>query len=91
MRIQTMGVVLVGILLAVLLIQNTGGDHLNFLWMTIHLSKLIMLFVVAGIGFLFGYLAGRPKNVKRLGGDFVDPDLGRASDTLSDEDRDYIN
>jgi uncharacterized integral membrane protein len=84
MRIKTIITLLVIILLVVLLLQNTGRDHLDFLWATFYMSKLILLTLVAGIGFVLGWLVGRPKRVRRLSGDFTDPD------TLSDEDREYI-
>jgi len=51
-----------------------------------------MLMVVSIIAFILGVLVGRPKRVRRLGGDYMVEDPGqKESGTLSDEDREYIN
>jgi len=92
MRIKTIVIIVITILLTIVLMQNTGRVNFDFLWATFWMSKLVMLFFVAAISFVLGVLVGRPKKVKRLGGDYVDPyaDKGN-SNTLSDEDKDYIN
>ena len=92
MRIKTIVIILITVLLTVLLMQNTGRDHLDFLWGTFYMSKLILLLVVAVTAFVLGYLVGRPKKIPRLGGDYTetDPDKNKTN-TLSDEDKDYIN
>ena len=87
MRLKTIAVIIITILLTVVLMQNTGRDHLDFLWATFSMSKLLLLFVVALVGFTLGYLVGRPKTVKRLGGE---DEAKSDSNTLSQEDRDFI-
>lgn len=92
MRIKTIIIVVITILLTVVLMQNTGAVYFQFLWATFRMSKLMMLFLVAAISFVLGVLVGRPKRVKRLGGEFDDTNSGkRDSNTLSDEDKDYIS
>jgi|GEM_PF-4591943 len=54
MRLKTIIIVVITILLTVVLMQNTDRDHLNFLWATIPMSKLLMLFVVALVAFVLG-------------------------------------
>ena len=92
MRIKTIVVILIAVLLTVILMQNTESVKFNLLWATFWMSKLVMLFFVALIAFVLGVLVGRPKKVKQLGGEFgaADSDKGRPN-TLSDEDKEYIN
>jgi len=91
MRLKTIFIIIITILLTVVLMQNTDRDHLNFLWATFPVSKLLLLFIVALVGFILGYLAGKPKNVKRLGGEYNgDGDDKESPGTLSKEDRDFI-
>lgn len=91
MRLKTIAIVVITILLTVVLMQNTGRDHLDFLWATFSMSKLLMLLVVALVAFVLGYLVGKPKIVKRLGGDFNEEGNDKIHPgTLSQEDRDFI-
>jgi len=92
MRIKTIIIILVTVLLTVVLMQNTDTVNFSLLWASFRMSKLVMMAVVAIIGFILGYLVGRPNRVKRLGTDFTNKDIDRTNSyTLSDEDRDYIN
>jgi uncharacterized integral membrane protein len=92
MRIKTIIIIVITILLTIALMQNTGAVYFDFLWATFRMSKLVVLLFVAVISFVLGVLVGRPKKVKRLGGDFTDPDLNEGnSNTLSDDDKEYIN
>jgi len=92
MRIKTMIIILVAVLLTVTLMQNTGTVSFKFLWATFWISKLVMLIIIGAIFFILGILVGRPKRVKRLGGDSTGTDWDKNQpNTLSDEDREYIN
>lgn len=92
MRIKTIIIVLVTILLTVVLMQNRGVVRFTFLFSDFYVSKLFMLALMAGTGFVLGYLVGRPKKIRRLGGDFNEGDPERREhDTLSSEDKEYIN
>ena len=92
MRIKTIIIVLITVILTAVLMQNTDNVNFNFLWATFRVSKLIVLALVALIAFILGVLVGRPKRVKRLGGDFDNDDIHKGRpNTLSDEDKDYIN
>lgn len=91
MRLKTIAIVVITILLTVVLMQNTGRDHLDFLWATFSISKLLMLLVVALVAFVLGYLVGRPKIIKRLGGEYDGESENKGNaNTLSQEDRDFI-
>ena len=80
------------ILLTVVIMQNTEPVYFSFLFVTFHVSKLVMLLVVAIVGFIIGVLVGRPGRPKYIPGQTDEPvDQKKASGTLSDEDRDYIS
>ena len=92
MRIKTIIIILITVLLTVILMQNSGAVYFKFLWATFLMSKLLMLFFVGAISFVLGVLVGRPKRVKKLGGDYTDNNFDQGtSNTLSDDDKDYIN
>jgi len=56
------------------------------------MSKLVMLAIIAAIAFILGVLVGRPKRVKRLGGDTTASGTNEdETNTLSDEDKEYLN
>jgi uncharacterized integral membrane protein len=92
MRIKTIIIILITAVLTIALVQNTGPVYFSFLWATFRLSKLVMLLITAAIAFILGVLTGRPTRVKKLGDDLYDhhPE-NENSNTLSDEDRDYIS
>jgi uncharacterized integral membrane protein len=92
MRIKTMIIILITVLLTVVLTENTGRVNFEILWATIPMSKLVMLACVAVAGFILGVLVGRPRRVKRLGGDSSDANLEKGKPgTLSDNDKEYIS
>lgn len=92
MRIKTIIIIVITILLTIVLMQNTGRVNFEFLWATFWMSKLVVLFFVAAISFVLGFLVGRPKQIKKLGGDYTDTSSEKNnSSTLSDEDKEYIN
>lgn len=92
MRIQTIVIILITFLLTIILMQNTGTVRFTILFVDMYVSKLVMLFLVSLIAFILGVLVGRPKTVTRLGGDFPGSEVeDKPSDTLSDEDKDYIS
>lgn len=92
MRIKTIVVILITILLTVVIMQNQGKISFAVLWMNFYVSKLFVMLVVAIVAFVIGYLAGRPKRRFNLSettaGSIHDSE---EPDTLSEEDRNYIN
>lgn len=92
MRIKTMVVIFITVLLTVVLMQNTEEVKFTFLLSTFFLPKLVMLTAVSVVAFILGVLVGRPKKVRSISGDFADDNYNHdKTDTLSDEDRDYIS
>jgi len=92
MRIKTIIIVLVTILLTTVIMQNTGTMGFQILWMHFYISKLFVMLFVGIIAFVLGWLLGRPKRRFNLSAttDGADTASGH-SDTLSEEDRDYIH
>jgi uncharacterized integral membrane protein len=92
MRIKTIIIILITILLTTVLVQNNSRVNFEFLWTTFPMSKLVMLLIVSVVSFILGILVGRPKRVKRLGSDLTGDKLDNGkTNTLSDEDKEYIN
>jgi hypothetical protein len=92
MRIKTMFIILVTVLLTVVVMQNTKEVPFNFLFATFYVSKLVMLLTVAIVSFIVGVLVGRPGRPKYVPGGDQEPEEQKPnSDTLSQEDRDYIS
>ena len=92
MRIKTIIIILITVLLTVILFENSETIPFKFLWATFLMSKLLVLLFVAAISFVLGVLVGRPKRVKKLGGDYTGDNYDKGtSGTLSEDDKDYIN
>ena len=92
MRIKTMIIIIITVLLTVVIMQNTEEVNFNFLFSTFRISKLLTLTAVAVVAFVIGILVGRPGRPKYLKG--KEEDIGyekKQTNTLSDEDRDYIS
>jgi uncharacterized integral membrane protein len=87
-----MFIIFITILLTVVIMQNTDRVRFSFLFSDFMVSKLIVLLAVAIIGFIIGVLVGRPRRVKYMPEPDVEVDgVKKRPDTLSDDDRDYIN
>ena len=92
MRIKTMIIIIITVLLTVVIMQNTEEVNFNFLFSTFRISKLLMLTAVTVVAFVIGILVGRPGKPKYLkGNDEQNEYEKKQSNTLSDEDRDYIS
>ncbi len=92
MRIKTMIMILIAVLLTVVIMQNTGEVFFNVLWATFHISKLWMLLLVAMIGFVIGFMVGRPGRPRYIKGQDEEIETPKTTpNTLSAEDRDYIS
>ena len=92
MRIKTIVVIGIVVIITIVLTQNTDEVDFAFLWANFRISKLVMMIGVSVISFILGLLVGRPKSTKRFDDENLDNRFGKGdSDTLSEEDRDYIN
>ncbi|MDB4903282.1 MAG: hypothetical protein JWQ63_2563 [Mucilaginibacter sp.] len=91
---STKTIVAIGItlLLTIVLMQNTDKVDFAFLWANFRISKLVMMAVVSVFSFILGVLAGRPKSAKRFDDENLDNRFGKGNtNTLSEEDKDYIS
>jgi uncharacterized integral membrane protein len=92
MRIKTMVIIIITVLLTVVMMQNTDEVLFNFLFSSFRISKLVMLLSVATVAFIMGVLVGRPGKPRYIKGQDEEIENPRKpSDTLSDEDKNYIN
>jgi len=92
MSIKTIFIIVITILVTVILMNNT--DEVNF-WIfgQVYIPKLAILGVMFGLGFIAGFMAGRPRrkvveqHELEIQKNFDPSDR----DKLSDEDREYIS
>jgi hypothetical protein len=92
MRIKTMFIIFIAVLLTVVIMQNTDKVLFTFLFTDFRVSKLVLLLIVAIVSFIIGVLVGRPGKPKYIPGQNEDiNNFKKKSDTLSDEDREYIS
>jgi uncharacterized integral membrane protein len=92
MRIKTIIILAIGVLLTIVFTQNLEQVRFTVLFSTMYVSKITMLLIVGVTTFILGYLVGRPGRSKynHIGYD-EDEATNSKSNTLSDEDKDYIN
>ncbi len=73
--------------------QNTDEIKVTLLFTQVYIPKLVIFTAFAVVAFILGVMVGRPRKLKRVE-DFdrhEDTDAPPKGQTLSDEDRDYIN
>lgn len=90
---KTIFIIIITIVLTIILMKNT--DEIDFwLFGSTRLPKLPVLGSMIILGFIAGYLVGRPgKKRKQYSEDLPETIPGAAENKsqLSDEDKDYIN
>ena len=96
MRVKTIFLLVVGILIAVLILQNDQVSRFNILFFSgVYITKLSVLLVVALASFAAGVVIAQPRKYRidtsQQDEDNEEDHPKRKTDTLSDEDRDYIN
>ena len=91
MSLKTIIIIVITVLLTTILMQNTDQVKFTLLFTDVYLSKLVVLAAVALIAFVLGIIVGRPKKAKYDIEAYHDELHKGDPDTLSDEDRDYIN
>jgi putative membrane protein len=92
MSIKTITIIIITVLLTAALAQNTDDVTFAFLFMNFRISKLAIMIGMTVVGFVLGYLVGRPKKAKfDIEGYHDNIHTKEDKNTLSDEDRDYIS
>lgn len=93
MKAKTIFIIVVTALLTTFLLTNSDAVPFNFIfWKDVYISKLIVIGVCILIGFILGFIAGRPKKTVTSYDTEIEKHQPVANkSTLSDEDRDYIS
>lgn len=94
MSAKTITIIIITALLTIFLMVNNDAVEFNFIiGEPVEVSKLIVIGICIVIGFILGYIAGRPRRTYSTYNDDIDNNNDESTPlkTLSDEDRDYIN
>jgi lipopolysaccharide assembly protein A len=93
MSAKTISIIILTALLTIFLMVNTEAVDFNFLVTTVPVSKLLVIGVCIIVGFIIGFVVGRPRKTVSSYDDEIErnqPSIEKKN-TLSDEDRDYIS
>ncbi|WP_443939664.1 hypothetical protein [Pedobacter sp. MW01-1-1] len=91
---KTIFIIILTILLTVFLFLNTDEVPFNFIVVTnVLIPKLVVIGVCVLVGFILGFMAGRPKKPVSSSYDSeIEKNMQSGNrNELSDEDRDYIS
>jgi putative membrane protein len=90
MRAKTIFIIIFTALITIFLMINTDAVEFNFIVVKKDISKLLVVGVCTFVGFILGYLAGRPKTTISTYDKELDGYSNDNKNNLSDEDREYI-
>lgn len=90
---KTIFIIIITVLLTIFLMVNTEPVDFDFLVTTVAVSKLIVIGICVLIGFILGFIVGRPrKTVSSYDTEIENKQVLEAKkNQLSDEDREYIS
>lgn len=89
---KTIFIIILTALLTIFLMVNTEPVDFNFLVSTVAVSKLLVIGICIIIGFIIGFIVGRPrKTVSSYDAEIERNQPVSNKKELSDEDRDYIS
>lgn len=94
MKAKTIFIIILTALLTIFLMVNSDPVEFDFLiGQPVEVSKLIVIGICIIIGFILGYIAGRPrKTVSTYDTEIEHNQINQPKNSeLSDEDRDYIS
>ena len=96
MRTKTIFIIIFTVLITIFLMINTDAVEFNFIFGKGEISKLVVVGVCTFVGFILGYIAGRPKTVVSSYDNPVSAETPHTvttqqQDGLTDEDREYIS
>ncbi|MFN0293034.1 LapA family protein [Pedobacter helvus] len=94
MKAKTIFIVIVTVLLTIFLMDNKDAVDFNFIFVDdVPVSKLAVIGICILIGFVLGFLVGRPRKTYSSYNDEIEDNYPteQPKSTLSDEDRDYIS
>lgn len=94
MKAKTIFIIILTALLTIFLMVNNEAVAFDFLiGQPVEVSKLIVIGICIVIGFILGYLAGRPRKTVSTYDTAIEHGANSQprQSTLSDEDREYIS
>ncbi|PWS29919.1 lipopolysaccharide assembly protein LapA domain-containing protein [Pedobacter paludis] len=92
MSTKTIFIIILTALLTIFLMVNTEPVDFDFLVTTVAVSKLLVIGICIIIGFIIGFIVGRPRKTVSSYDDEIEknhPQVNKKE--LSDEDREYIS
>lgn len=92
MSAKTITIIILTALLTIFLMVNTEPVDFDFLVATVPVSKLLVIGICIIIGFIIGFVVGRPRKTVSSYDDEIERNQPASNKKeLSDEDRDYIS
>ncbi len=92
MKGKTIFIITVTVLLTIFLMDNREAVDFNFIFVDdVPVSKLAVIGICILIGFILGFIAGRPRKTYSSYNNEIEDTYEQPKSTLSDEDRDYIS
>lgn len=91
MTAKTFFIVLFTAIITIFLVINTDAVEFNFIVDKVSISKLLVIGVCTLIGFILGFIAGKPKRTYSSYDDHAEVVEIPEKQGLSDEDKDYIS
>ncbi|MDQ0638537.1 putative membrane protein [Pedobacter sp. W3I1] len=92
MSAKTISIIILTALLTIFLMVNTEPVDFDFLVTTLPVSKLLVIGICIIIGFIIGFVVGRPRKTVSSYDDEIERNQPVSNKKeLSDEDRDYIS
>ncbi|MBB6240139.1 putative integral membrane protein [Pedobacter sp. AK013] len=92
MSAKTISIIILTALLTIFLMVNTEPVDFDFLVATVPVSKLLVIGICIIIGFIIGFVVGRPRKTVSSYDDEIERNKPASNKKeLSDEDRDYIS
>jgi lipopolysaccharide assembly protein A len=92
MSAKTISIIILTALLTIFLMVNTEPVDFDFLVTTLPVSKLLVIGICIIIGFIIGFVVGRPRKTISSYDDGIERNQPVSNKKeLSDEDRDYIS
>ena len=92
---KSIAIIILTALLTLFLTVNNDAVEFNFIiGQPVEVSKLIVIGVCILIGFILGFIAGRPRKTYSSYNEEIERDYPQQQEkqsSLSDEDRDYIS
>lgn len=89
---KTIFIIILTALLTIFLMVNTEPVDFDFLVTTVAVSKLLVIGICVLIGFIIGFIVGRPRKTVSSYDDEIEKNQPVSNKKeLSDEDRDYIS